>query len=119
MLIIGFIIAFCLYVGLYWIYLATQSQLLGPLAMINKALFMPEPSVFFLLRGLILITLFYLVADALLSPARRGLKKRRQQRLDAERDKLAFRGSKAPTPPSEDDEDSREHSKIVPPRFSS
>jgi hypothetical protein len=119
MLIIGFIVALCLYVGLYWIYVAAQPQLIGPLAVINQALFMPEPSIFFLLRGLIFITLFYILADALLSPARRGLKNRRQKRLDAERDKLAFRGQKAPTPPSEDDEDSLEHPNLAPPRFSS
>jgi hypothetical protein len=119
MLIVGFIIALCVYVGLYWIYLAAQPQLIAPLAAINQALFMPEPSIFFLLRGLIFITLFYIVAEALLAPARRGLKHRRQKRLDSERDKLAFRGAKAPTPPAEDDDNSLENSKIVPPRFSS
>lgn len=119
MLIIGFILAFCFYIALYWFYQAAQPQLLGPLAVINQALFMPEPSIFFLLRGLIFITLFYIIADAFLSPARRGMRGRRQKRLDDERDKLAFRGAKAPTPPTEDDENPPEQPKIVPPRFSS
>ena len=56
-----------------------------------------------MLRGLILITLFYVIADALLSPAKRGLKNRRQRRLDAEYDKKAFHGVK-PIPPQQDDD---------------
>jgi hypothetical protein len=120
MLIIGFILALCFYVGLFFVYEAAQSHILGPLEMLNKMLFMPEPTIFLLLRGLIIITLFYIVADSLISPARRGLKSRRQKQEDARRDKMAFRGVKPPREAIEDnDDDSIEHPTLAPPRFSS
>ena len=119
MLIIGFILALCFYVGLFFVYQATESQILGPLAMLNQMLLMPEPAIFLLLRGLIIITLFYIIADAMISPARRGIKNRRQKQEDERRDKMSFRGAKAPPEPLDDDEDTIEHPTIAPPRFSS
>jgi len=55
---------------------ARFSSSVGILAGLNKMLFMPDHIVFTILRGLILITFFYLVADFLVSGARRGLKRK-------------------------------------------
>jgi hypothetical protein len=108
MLVIALIAAALLYGVLYWTYLQAQAQNSGAvttLAIIEKMFTIGEPNIFFFLRWLILLTLFYVVADALLSPARRGLKNRRQRRADAEYNKTAFRGVKpvAPPPPQDDD----------------
>jgi hypothetical protein len=70
-----------------------------------------------------MITLFYVVADALISPTRRGLKNMKQRRIDAERDKLAFRGIKPAAAPLEDEEDdaldsTTPNSTFAPPRYS-
>ena len=105
MLIIALIGAACLYAILYLLYIAADSQLSSSstLAIINQMLFVPQADVFFLLRCLILITFFYVVADALLNPARRQLKNMRQRRKDKEYDKKAFRGVKPK--PQDDDSD--------------
>jgi hypothetical protein len=108
MLVIGLIAAALLYGVLYWTYLQAQAQNSGAMttmAIIEKMLTVGEPNIFFFLRWLILLTLFYIIADALLAPARRGLKKRRQRRAEAEYNKTVFRGVKpAPPPPSQDDD---------------
>jgi hypothetical protein len=124
MLIFGLIAALAFYLGLFWLYqtAAAAPGAYSVLSTINKALFMPEPAIFFLLRSLIIITLFYVVADALISPTRRGLKDMKQRRIDAERDKLAFRGIKPAVAPSEDDDDAFDSaapgSNFAPPRYS-
>ena len=108
MLIIGLIGAAILYVVLYLLYLAAESQVTGAnstLALINEMLFVPQANVFFLLRCLILITLAYVVADTLWNPARRELRKAKRRRHDKEYDKKAFRGVKPITPPESDEEE--------------
>ena len=112
MLVIGLIAAALLYGVLYWTYLQAQAQNAGAittLALFEKMLTIGEPSIFFFLRWLILLTLFYIVADALLSPARRSLKNRRQRRADEEYSKKAFRGVKPVAPPPEQDDDFAPH----------
>ncbi len=107
MLVIALIAAALLYGILYWTYLQAQSQNSGAmttLALVEKMLTIGEPNIFFFLRWLILLTLFYIVADTLLSPARRGLKNRRQRRADEEYNKKAFRGVKPAPPPEQDDD---------------
>ena len=106
MLVIALIAAALLYGILYWTYLQAQSQNSGAmttLALVEKMLTIGEPNIFFFLRWLILLTLFYIV-DTLLSPARRGLKNRRQRRADEEYNKKAFRGVKPAPPPEQDDD---------------
>lgn len=81
MLFIALIMAACLYVGLYLIWEASQSHLSGPtniLRLLNDMLITPRADIFFLLRGLILITLLYLIADFIYSSARGTRKKRRK-----------------------------------------
>ena len=112
MLIIGLIGAACLYAVLYLVYLAADSQLsssTSTLAVINEMLFVPQTDVFFLLRWLIIITFVYVVADMLLNPARRQLKKNRQRRKNAEYDKKVFRGVKPPKPKDEDSDELAPH----------
>lgn len=108
MLIIGLVVAALLYGVLYWTYLQAQAQnnnAMTTMAVIEKMLTIGEPSIFFILRWLILLTLFYVAADALLSPARRGLKNRRQRRAQDEYNKKAFHGVKPiPPAPSQDDD---------------
>lgn len=128
MLIIGLIVACCLYVVLYWLFVAASQNntAVSFLTLLNEMFVMPESEIFVLLRGLLIITLFYVVADALLAPARRGLQKRRQRRLDAEREKEAFRGYKKSAPASDDDDEeddsykngSTVDSNFAPPRYS-
>lgn len=107
MLIIGVIAAFCVYVGLYWIYIAAQSHLAGAsssLWALNQIFLVPDLTIFVLLRGLIIATVFYVIADALLSPTRRGLRHLAKRREAEERNKKVFRGSKAVPPPAETDD---------------
>lgn len=108
MLIIGLIAAALLYAFLYWSYLQAEAQMGGAvttLTFIDKMLTISEPSIFYILRWLILLTFFYIVADALLSPAKRGLQNRRKRRAEDKDNKKAFRGVKpiASQPPSDDD----------------
>ena len=107
MLIIGLIVAAVLYGALYWIYLVTQSQApsaISAMHLLDRMVSLPEPSVFFLLRWLLIITAVYVLIDFLLHPARRKFKLWRQKKRDAEYDKTVFRGAKpiAPPPPSDD-----------------
>ena len=112
MLIIGLIGSACLYAVLYLAYLAADSQLsssTSTLAVINEMLFVPQTDVFFLLHWLIIITSLYVVADMLLHPARRQIKKSRQRRKDAEYDKTVFRGVKSPKTKDEDPDELAPH----------
>jgi hypothetical protein len=109
MLVIGLVIAFVIYVGLYWIYIAAQAHppnatATSFLSVLNQILLTPENNIFFLLRGLILVTFFYVLADLITSPARKGMKNRRHARLNAERDAKAFKGVRPAGPPNEDDD---------------
>lgn len=117
MLIFGLIGAAFLYIVLYFLYRAAEMQLVGAsstLAFINEMLFVPQGNVFFILRCLILITFFYVVADALLHPARRQLRKSRRLRKDAEYDKKAFRGVKPPPEPKTDENEGDPNSPLYP-----
>ncbi len=107
MLIIGLIAAAILYGLLYWIYVAAQPQLTGVasvLQLVNNMVTLPEPSVFFLLRWLLIITALYILIDFLLHPAKRKLHERRQRRRDEEHNRTAFRGVKPVTPPPASDD---------------
>jgi hypothetical protein len=107
MLIIGLIAAAILYGVLYWIYVAAQPQLTGIasiLQLVNSMVTLPEPSVFFILRWLLIITALYVMVDFLLHPARRKLRERRQRKRDEEHDRTAFRGVKPITPPPASDD---------------
>lgn len=81
MLFVVVLIAFVLYTVLYVLWEMAQGRLEGTtmpvLRAVNHALLMPDDLVFVILRGLILLTLFYVVADFFLSSAKRGLKRRR------------------------------------------
>jgi len=107
MLIFGLIGAAALYAVLYLAYLAADSRLSSTptLAVINEMLFVPEGQIFFILRCLLIITFFYVIADALLNPARRSLRSRKRRRQESEYDKKAFRGVKPIAPPAEEDSD--------------
>jgi hypothetical protein len=112
MLITGLIAAALLYGVLYWIYFQAQAQNAGAMttmATIEKMLTIGEPNIFFFLRWLILLTLFYVVADALLAPAKRKLRNRRQRRAEDEYNKTAFRGVKPIEPPPSQDDDLAPH----------
>ena len=117
MLIIGLIGAAFLYVVLYFLYRAAEMQLVGAsstLAFINEMLFVPQGSIFLLLRCLILTTFLYVVADAFLHPARRQLRKSRQRRKDDAYDKKAFRGVKPRSEPKADENEDDPNSPLFP-----
>jgi hypothetical protein len=119
MLIIGLIAAVCFYVLLYWIYVAIETQLgdaYTTLQIINQAIMAPQSDIFMLLRGLIIVTFFYVLADMLLSPARRGMRKREWNRREANR--KVFTGAPVPKAPAEEDDDSLDTPTFAPPRFS-
>lgn len=112
MLIIGLIVAAILYGVLYWIYLMTQSQApsaISTLHLVDRMVSLPEPSVFFLLRWLLIITAIYVLGDFILHPARRKFKLWRQKKRDAEYDKTVFRGAKPVVPPPSSSDDTLPH----------
>lgn len=79
MLIIGLILAVLVYGILAFLWFTAAPQLNGPvgaLGVLNKILLVPDNTIFTILRGLILATLFYLVADFLISGARRASRRR-------------------------------------------
>lgn len=118
MLIIGLLAAVCFYIVLYWVYLAADTQITSAysaLEFLNQVTFAPKNDIFMLLRGLIIVTFFYVIADAIVSPARRGLKKHHWRKEEAKRP--VFRGSPTPKAPEEDD-DSLDPTSFAPPRFS-
>ena len=60
------IVALVLYFGLYLLWESANISLSGPEAFLrsfNHALFMPDNVVFLILRGLLILTIFYFVAD--------------------------------------------------------
>lgn len=79
MLFLVVIIAFVLYCGLYLLWESAQSQLDGTASLmraVTNMLFMPQDIVFVILRGLIVVVFFYVLADFFMSSAKR-LKRRR------------------------------------------
>ncbi len=87
MLFVVLLIAFAIYAILYVMWEMAQSHLtvatMPLLRAFNNALFMPGNLVFVIFRGLILLTLFYVIADFLLSSAKRGLKRRQNREQKA------------------------------------
>ena len=79
MLILLLFIAIAFYVGLYFAWDFMSGHLDRPtawLASLQNMLLTPEPLIFQLLRGLILVVILYLVGDALLSLAKQATKKK-------------------------------------------
>ncbi len=80
MLFIVIILAFIFYIGLYLLWMSMQSRLdssTSILRTISELLFVPDHEVFMILRSLIFLALFYVIADFFLNSAKRGLKRRR------------------------------------------
>ena len=105
MLVIGLIVAVCLYAILALLWVTAGAHLSGSvtiLAALNKMLFVPDDLVFIILRGLILITFLYVVADFLVSGARRGLKRRAAKASPSEIKKrwVKERAADDPIPPN-------------------
>ena len=77
MIIVVLIAAVFLYIGLYvaWTvaqtHIGTASSILGT---IHEIIFTPQATVFVFMRGLILVILFYVIADLFLASAR-GVKR--------------------------------------------
>jgi surface polysaccharide O-acyltransferase-like enzyme len=81
MLFIVIIIAFILYAGLYMLWVAAQTRLDSSTAIlkaISDMLFVPDHLVFMILRSVIFLALFYVVADMFMNSAKRTLKRRRE-----------------------------------------
>lgn len=84
MIIVALLGALIFYVALYCLWAASSQHLVGIagwLHVLNDMIWMPGHLVFVLLRGLILITAFYVFADFLTS----GFKKWRRARAEAKR----------------------------------
>jgi Tfp pilus assembly protein PilO len=80
MLFIVIILAFIFYIGLYLLWMSMQARLdssTSILRAITEMLFVPDHLVFMILRSLIFLALFYVIADFFLNSAKRGLKRRR------------------------------------------
>lgn len=88
MIIFMLIFGVCFYIALSFIYMTAHPSFKTPdlsdPGFLNM-LFLPENTVFLILRGLLLITLFYVVADGLFSAARRKARKRKKDEEDAAR----------------------------------
>jgi len=81
MLFIGLVLAFMLYICLYFMWEAAQPHLgraAGVMATINRMLFTPEHAAFIILRNLMLVVLVYLVADFFFSSAKRAIRRRNE-----------------------------------------
>ncbi len=84
MIIIALFGALVFYVALYCLWAASSEHLVGMqswLRVLNDAAFMPGNTVFVLLRGLIIITAFYVFADFL----RAAVRKQKRRRAEAKR----------------------------------
>ncbi len=84
MIIVALLGALVFYVALYCLWAASSQHLVGIagwLHVLNDMILRPGPLVFVLLRGLILITTFYVFADFVGS----GFKKRKRARAEAKR----------------------------------
>jgi hypothetical protein len=79
MLVVVIVLAFVAYMGLYLMWdgvglsLASTEPVLRSL---TQAVTMPQNEVFMILRGLLLLSLFYVVGDSLMSSSRRLLRRR-------------------------------------------
>ena len=84
MIIVALLGALIFYVALYCLWAASSQHLVGIagwLHVLNDMVWMPGHLVFVLLRGLILITTFYVFADFLTA----GFKRWRRARIEAKR----------------------------------
>ena len=82
MLFIGIVVVLLLYVGLYLVWDAANVSLDGAepiLRSLADAFLRPGNEIFFLLRSLLLLSLAYVIADFVVSGARRALKRRRAE----------------------------------------
>ncbi len=82
MLIVALLLAFLFYAGLFLLWDSHRVPLdsvAAVLAALNRMLFLPENLVFTIFRGILLAVTFYLVADFLLSTAKRATRRRREQ----------------------------------------
>ncbi len=78
MFIIVLVGAFILYVGLYFAWASLQPHLtqhLSTLDLFMQMIFVPQHTVFFILRTLIVITAVYTVADFFYSSGRRAMRR--------------------------------------------
>ncbi len=79
------IIALVLYFGLYLLWESANISLDGPeafLRSINNALFMPDNVVFLIFRGLLVLTIFYFVADYFTVKIKGARRKARQRETE-------------------------------------
>ncbi|MDF2439535.1 MAG: hypothetical protein JWN98_519 [Abditibacteriota bacterium] len=79
MLFVVVIIAFVMYCGLYLLWESAHTQLDGTasiLRALSHMLLMPQEAIFVILRGLIILTFLYAIADFVFSSAKR-IKRRR------------------------------------------
>ena len=86
MLIFALLGAFLFYVALYLIWTSMQVRLdsvSAVLRAINAMLWAPESLVFTILRGLIIAATFYVVADFLVSAAKRLARRRNNEEKNA------------------------------------
>ena len=86
MAIILLLIAFIAYVGLYFLWQSAQPYAAAappPVAQtLMESLLMPHSTIFLVMRGIILVMIFYFVADALMSW---GKRRRIRRRAESER----------------------------------
>ena len=78
-------VALVLYFGLYMLWESANISLHGPeafLRSLNNALFMPDNVVFLILRGLLLLTIFYFVADYVTSKVKYARRKAKLRETD-------------------------------------
>lgn len=93
MLIIVLIAAVFVYAGLYFAWASAQPYIGHSLSWLNiltEMLLQPRHGVFFILRGLIIITFCYVVADFFFSSARQGMKNSaKKKKTEAENKRVA------------------------------
>ncbi len=85
MVFIVIVVVFILYIGLYLVWESANISLNGPeafLRSLNHALFMPDNVVFMILRSLLFLTIFYVVADyAMVKVKKARLKAKREKEV--------------------------------------
>lgn len=87
MIFVALLGAFLFYVALYFLWVASSQHLNGVqewMAAFNAMVWMPGHLVFTILRGLILITAFYVFADGLRAGVKRAGRKRKEAKRDRE-----------------------------------
>jgi hypothetical protein len=80
MLVFVLILSAVVYCVLYWLWAIAQSQpqnMMDVIHVINGMLFVPGNTIFLIFRGVLLLTIFYVIADFFVSGIRHGLKMRR------------------------------------------